>query len=207
MPDSVIQHQLHRHKPEYSFVMNQTFTFAFDTDVNNLLVSFTFTTHKPAQTNRKINHFGVENCWKTWWKITNAFQSHSAPLLAPFSPFPLVLFCLANWCLSAQRTTADFSLFISSTSCCCPSFTCPFLPSPNLCKLPLNLQLSWCFCQCFKCLCPMQVQGEARGLHPELQPLQCTSYMVLLQPLLSLQTDQGSSHPWIAKSDCFGPLQ
>lgn len=53
----------------------------------------------------------------------------------------------------------------------------------------------------------MQVQGEAWGLHPEIQPVLISQNVVLLQSPLSLQTDQGSRHLWIDKPDCFGPLQ
>lgn len=50
--DCVQQRQLHRCKPEQSFLMNHTLIFAFHRDPSKPLRSFTFTTHKPAQISR-----------------------------------------------------------------------------------------------------------------------------------------------------------
>lgn len=50
--DCVQQRQLHRCKPEQSFLMNHALIFAFHRDASKPLCSFTFTTHKAAQTSR-----------------------------------------------------------------------------------------------------------------------------------------------------------
>lgn len=151
--------------------MNHTFIFAFHTDPGNPLLSFTFTSHKPEQTSSKINYSRVEKCWETCWKLTNAFyRPHSLPFHRYSSAW------LTRVSLPTQLSPVSLCSS-SSTNCCCCPFTHPFLPAPQLCKFPENLQLPQSFCQFCKCLCPLQVQGEARRLCSELQTVQHVSHI------------------------------
>lgn len=206
MPYCVKQHQLHRQTPARVVVMSQTFNFAFATDLNNLLVSFTFTTLKPAQTNSKINHSGEENCWKTCWKLTNAF-SPSLHLCWPLS-IPFLRY-------SSAWQTGDFLHRELPLISLCPLLlliaAVPASLAHSLPSFPQSLQISSkspvpvMFLPMFKCSCPVQVQGEAQGLHPKLQ--HCSVHLTKhgSAPTSPVTTNRPGQEPHLdCKTGCFG---
>lgn len=185
--------------------MSQTFNFAFGTDLDNLLVSFTFTTHKPAQTNSKINHSGQENCWKTGWKIANAFSPslhlcwpHSIPFLRYSSAWqtgdflhrelPLISLCPLLLLIAAVPASLAHSL---------PSF-------PQSLQILLNLLFPQCFCQCLSAHAQCRFRERHEGFTPSSNTAALVSQnMVLLQPPVTTNTPGQEPHV-DCKTECFG---